>query len=63
MRMYKMLDIGLETRNNAIVFLFKIHGNDDVNKTLLLLSLYYTITLDFWHKQKIGLHEYLLHDW
>ena len=35
--MYKMIKISAEIRNNAGVFVLKIHENDDVNKTLLLL--------------------------
>ena len=35
--MYKMIQISAETWNNAGVSVLKIHENDDVNKTLLLL--------------------------
>ena len=35
--MYKTIKISDETCNNAGVSVFKIHENDDVNKTLLLL--------------------------
>ena len=35
--MYKMINISGQTWNNAGVSLLKIHENDDVNKTLLLL--------------------------
>ena len=35
--MYKMLDISAETWNKAGVSVIRIHENDNVNKTLLLL--------------------------
>ena len=35
--MYKMIKISAETWNNTGVSVLKIHQNDDVNKTLLLL--------------------------
>ena len=35
--MYKMVDISAETWNKAGVSVIRIHENDDVNKTLLLL--------------------------
>ena len=35
--MYKMVDISAETWNKADVSVIKIHANDDVNKTVLLL--------------------------
>ena len=37
MCIYKMVDISAETWNNAGVSVIRIHENDDVNKTLLLL--------------------------
>ena len=35
--MYKMVDIIAETWNEAGISLIKIHENDDINKTVLLL--------------------------
>ena len=35
--MYKMVDIIAEAWNKAVISLIKIHENDDVNKTVLLL--------------------------
>ena len=35
--MYKVVDISAETWNHAAVSVIRIHENDDVNKTLLLL--------------------------
>ena len=35
--LYKMVDISAETWNNAGVSVLRIHEDDDVNKTLLLL--------------------------
>ena len=35
--MYKMIKISAKTWNNAGLSVLKIYGNDDVNKTLLLL--------------------------
>ena len=35
--MYKMVDIIAETWNKAGISLIKIHENDDINKTVLLL--------------------------
>ena len=35
--MYKMVDISAETWKKAEVSVIKIHENDDVNKTVLLL--------------------------
>ena len=35
--MYKRIKISAETWNNARVSVLKIHENDDVNKTLVLL--------------------------
>ena len=36
--MYKMVDISAETWKKAEVSVIKIHENDDLNKTVLLLS-------------------------
>ena len=55
--MYKMVDISAEAWNKAGISVIKVHENDDVNKTLLLLLCIYDI-----HKRLGGTNIYGLND-